>query len=117
MAKKRPAPGAVAVGAATNKDDLKPPKRKTAKSTAFVSIYSNDVQVLTLPWDLRLIFGELGDLETDPEGGRSLNITQLAEVRLSPQLAKQLARILSEQLGHYEKRFGDIPGPSKETIH
>jgi hypothetical protein len=117
MAKKTPPPATAAAASGSNKDELKLAKRKTARSAAFVSVYSNDVQVQTSPWDLRLTFGELGDLEADPEGNAMLSITQLAEVRLSPQLAKQLARILGEQLASYEDRFGDIPGPSKDTIH
>jgi hypothetical protein len=84
-----------------------PPRRVQTRSANFVSIYTNDIQLMTSSWDIRMILGELGD---SPSGDNStVGITQLGEVRMSPQLAKKLTLILIEQLKAYEQQFGEIP--------
>jgi hypothetical protein len=85
-------------------------KREVTKSSDFVAIYANDIQVQTSPWDLRLSLGELGDMTLNANG-YVLNVRQLAEVRLSPQIAKQLVNLLVSQLQTYELQFGKIPQP------
>jgi Protein of unknown function (DUF3467) len=81
-------------------------KRETIKSPDFFSIYTNDVQVQTSPWDMRLVLGE----SAPPEDATSaISIKQLGELRMSPQLAKQLIRIMLDQVKRYEERFGKIP--------
>ena len=87
----------------------KPVSREVIKSAGFVSIYANDVQVQTSPWDLRLLLSELSDQPT-PE---SITVRQLAELRISPQLAKKLTMILIDQLKTYEQYYGEIPGPKE----
>ena len=84
-------------------------RRKNVKSPEFVSVYANDVQVQTSPWDVRLILGEIADLGTADD--RIVTINQLAELRISPQLAKRMTMMMIEQLKTYEERFGQIPGP------
>ena len=84
-------------------------ERKIVAAPNFTSIYANDVQVQTSPWDLRLILGEIASIPTKEEP--TVTIRQLGEVRLSPQLAKKLTIILFQQLQGYEKRFGEIPMP------
>jgi hypothetical protein len=84
-------------------------ERRTETSPSFASLYANDVQVQTSPWDLRLIFGEIANIPTKDD--QAVTIKQVGEVRLSPQLAKKLTIILIEQLQGYEKRFGMIPIP------
>jgi hypothetical protein len=84
-----------------------PAKRETTRSPAFVSIYVNDVQVYTSPWDMRLVLGEMGD--TLVADTTSVNIKELGELRMSPQLAKKLTMIIVDQLKEYERRFGEIP--------
>src|SRR5271157_5183875 len=87
-------------------------RRENVKSPEFVSIYANDVQVQMSPWDMRLVLGELGDLRTADR--QIVTIRQLAELRISPQLAKRLTTIMIVQLKIYEERFGHIPEPPME---
>jgi hypothetical protein len=89
------------------------PRREVTKSTEFVSIYTNDVQIQTSSWDLRFIFAESGPLSAE-EPATTISVKQLGEVRMSPQLAKRMAVILIEQLTVYEDQFGQIPGPKDE---
>jgi len=89
------------------KREPEPAERVVIKSPSYASLYTNDVQVMTSPWDLRLVLGEIGDQPT----GQSINVTQLAELRMSPQFAKRLTLILLQQLRAYEELFGNIPGP------
>lgn len=81
--------------------------RNVSRSPTFVSIYANDIQIHTSPWDLRIVLGEIADtVEGDPP---SINVNQLGEVRVSPQLAKRLVQVISEQVQQYERLFGPIP--------
>jgi hypothetical protein len=83
--------------------------RENIPSPAFFSIYSNDIQVQTTPWDLRLTLGEIVAAPTPDKP--VLTIKQLGELRISPQLAKRLAAIISGQIKAYEENFGQIPAP------
>jgi hypothetical protein len=83
-------------------------KRSNIKSPDFFSIYANDIQVQVSPWDMRFILGELTDVGT---AEHVVTIKQLAELRISPQLAKSLSVILIDQLRKYEDNFGQIPEP------
>jgi|SRR5579864_482048 len=82
------------------------PHRRVARGDGFVSIYTNDIQVQTSPWDMRLVLSELGDSDDV-----SVNVKQLAEIRLSIEIAKRLTLMLAEQLNLFEATFGQIPGP------
>src|ERR1039457_6458011 len=73
------------------------PVRKVAKSPAFISLYTNDVQIMTSPFDMRLILGEIGEADAT-----IMNVTQLCEIRMSPQLAKKVTMIMSDQIKFYE---------------
>jgi hypothetical protein len=75
------------------------------------SVYANDVQLQTTPWDIRLVFGVIASLPSEPTPVTTVGINQLGEVRLSPQLAKKLTMVLFEQLKAYETQFGGIPLP------
>lgn len=88
-------------------------KRANIKSPGFVSIYANDIQVQTSPWDMRFILGEIAQAATKEEP--IVTINQLAELRISPQLAKTLTGIMIEQINAYEERFGQLPAPPKES--
>ena len=83
------------------------PVRKESKVQNFFSIYANDIQFQTTPWDCRLVFSELVVLDEPP----ILDVRQLGEIRISPQLAKKVVEILVRQLTQYEEKFGVIPGP------
>jgi hypothetical protein len=84
-----------------------PVARNVVRSSTFVSLYANDVQIHTSPWDMRIVLGEIADAE----GGSSpsINVNQLGEVRISPQLAKKLVQIIYAQIQAYEQMFGQIP--------
>ncbi|PYR93581.1 MAG: hypothetical protein DMF84_09270 [Acidobacteria bacterium] len=85
-------------------------ERKTVVAENYMSVYANDIQLQTTPWDVRLILGRIIDLPTanDP----SATIRQLAEVHMSPQMAKKLTLLLIGQLQIYEKQMGQIPQPT-----
>ena len=103
---KRARPKTSAASVVPSQQELtRPLTREVVRSPEFVSIYSNDVQVWTSPWDLRLILGELSD---QPTPGTVI-VNQLAELRMSPQLAKKLTMIMIQQLKAYEADFGEIP--------
>jgi hypothetical protein len=85
--------------------------RHITVSPSFVSLYANDTQLQTTPWDVRLIFGEI-DVERSGKGiGVVVNVTQVGEVRMSPQHAKRVVMLLAKQLQAYEQSFGPIPQP------
>lgn len=83
--------------------------REETASPSFVTLYTNDTQLQVSPWDVRLIFGEISRPPTD-ENPRTL-IKQTGEVRMSPQHAKVVAKILMAQLKLYEENYGPIPLP------
>jgi hypothetical protein len=85
--------------------------RQTTKSPSFASLYTNDIQIQTSPWDLRLIFGQLGEVDAEKA---SAEILQVAEVRMSPQLAKRLAVIIEQQIQNYEATIGAVPLPPEK---
>lgn len=86
---------------------------ETPAADAF-SVYSNDIQVQTSPWDLRLTFGEIMTYATQDDP--TLKVKVLGELRLSPQLAKKLTLILIEQIDFYEKNIGEIPSPNNAQV-
>jgi hypothetical protein len=87
--------------------------RHVVASSSFVSLYANDVELQTTPWDVRLTFGELS-VAPDADGVPSALITQVGQVRLSPQIAKRVLFILAQQLQTYEAAFGPIPQPKED---
>lgn len=86
--------------------------RVVTNAPGFVSLYANDVQVQITPWDVRLTLGQIGDVASD--GEVKISVQQIADVRLSPQLAKKLTIILLGQLQAYEERLGPIPQPTDD---
>ena len=88
-------------------------KRETFRAPGFVSLYANDIQVQTSPWDMHLLLGEISSITGTDE--RVIAIKEIGELRISPQLAKSLTAIMTEQISFYEERFGQIPGPPKQT--
>ena len=84
-------------------------ERENFAEPGFVSLYVNDTQVQISPWDVRMIFGEIADPATKERP--TVRVKSLGEVRMSPQHAKRLVKILARLLVGYEKRFGVIPQP------
>jgi len=81
-------------------------ERKAKRADDYVVLYSNDTQVQTTPWDIRLIFGRIESAPT--EGDLSLIVNQVGEVSMSLQHAKRVAAILHDQITQYEKKVGPI---------
>ncbi|HUQ91440.1 MAG TPA: DUF3467 domain-containing protein [Bryobacteraceae bacterium] len=86
--------------------------KRFTQSPDFFSVYANDVQLQTSPFDVRMILGEMGDSDS---GTATLQVKLLGEVRFSVELAKRLTQILAEQLRGYEERFGEIPAFKHEV--
>ncbi len=101
MAKKRAKPREQAKMVRANVE------REMVVSPTFVSMYANDTSVQVTPWDIRLIFGVI----TEPAYLDRLvtQVTKIGEVRMSPQHAKMLIRVLLEQVQMYETSLGPIP--------
>ena len=87
-------------------------KREVIVSPDYFSVYANDIQVQTSPWDMRFIFGEI--LEPATPEKTVVTVKQLGSLRISPQLAKRLVGMMAGQLMAYEKRFGEIPETETE---
>jgi Protein of unknown function (DUF3467) len=93
----------VATGAELVRANL---NRVVETAPTFVSLYTNDTQVQTTPWDVRLVFGEIADTTNE-----AVIVRRTGEVRMSPQHAKRITVILIKQLQGYEAKFGPIPQP------
>ncbi len=65
--------------------------------------YANSVQVRMSVWDFLLVFGTMSQEKAD-----ELNIKNFQGIYLSPQQAKALHGILSNNLEQYEQTFGTI---------
>jgi|SRR5579863_3822422 len=89
-----------------------PVKRELKQSPDFRTLYANDIQVQTTPWDLRLTFGQM-KAPTEPTAPPRIEVTEVSEVFMSPQLAKKMALIIIEQLRSYEEAVGEIPLPKE----
>jgi hypothetical protein len=80
--------------------------REVARSPNFAVLYSNDTQIQVSPWDIRISFGLI---EVPPSlKSLRLKIVEVGEVRMSPQHAKKVLALLQQQVGIYEKNFGEI---------
>ena len=75
------------------------------------SIYVNNATVSVTNWDFTFAFGEL--LGTDDQKKPLTRL--LASVRMSPQHAKALSSILSENISKYEDNFGEIRWQPKKA--
>jgi hypothetical protein len=87
--------------------------RHVVTSPAFVSIYANDTQLQTTPWDMRFTFGEIS-VEPSDDDTTKVTVKTTAEIRMSPQHAKRVAIILVQQIKAYEANFGPIPQPKDD---
>jgi len=65
--------------------------------------YANSVQVRVNLWDFFLMFGTVN--QTSPD---AVSISNFQGVYLSPQQAKALYNVLSQNLSQYEATFGEI---------
>lgn len=65
--------------------------------------YANSVQVRVSLWDFFLLFGTIH--QSQPE---AVSIKNFQGVFLSPQQAKALAKVLTQNVSQYESTFGEI---------
>ncbi len=65
--------------------------------------YANSVQIRASVWDFLLTFGTMAQLAPD-----KLQINSFQGVYLSPQQAKALAGLLTQNIAQYESAFGEI---------
>ncbi len=81
-------------------------ERKTRKADDYVILYTNDTQVQTTPWDIRIIFGRIESApnQSDP----TLMVEQVGEVSMSLHHAKRVATILQGQIEAYERQVGPL---------
>jgi hypothetical protein len=78
----------------------------------FRLIYSNNAQVITAYFDVSILFGEV--LEANQT---RVSIRDQVLIRMSPEHAKSLNRLLTEQIAQYEERFGSIrPEPMLAAV-
>jgi len=69
----------------------------------YLSIYSNSVNLILSPWDIRMIFGELRD-----NGNQQMVIENRASIVMSPQHAKAFLVVLTNHMKSYEAQHGTI---------
>lgn len=85
--------------------------RQMVSSDQFVSIYANDTQIQTSPWDFRFVFGVISSVPTTEDP--TIVVRQIGEVRMSPEHAKRIAKVLVQQVVNYERNVGPIPQPEE----
>jgi hypothetical protein len=78
------------------------------RADKFTKIYANNAQVESSIWDVRLTFGDM----TVSEG--KANVEQLVTIVMSPQLAKALANVLTNNIAKYEQEIGAILLPVQD---
>jgi hypothetical protein len=79
------------------------PRIQLSNSPEYREGYANSVQIRANLWDFFLLFGTLN--QTSPE---AVNIQNFQGIYLSPQQAKALLNVLSQNLQQYEATFGEI---------
>ena len=72
------------------------------------AIYANFVAISNSEYEMRIEF-----LVESPEQDNSLK--EVADVRISPQLAKKMCEILKESIARYEEKIGAIPAMNDES--
>jgi hypothetical protein len=78
-------------------------KIQLANSPDYREGYANSVQVRVSLWDFFLMFGTIN--QTSPD---SVTIHNFQGVFLSPQQAKALSNVLTQNVQQYESAFGEI---------
>jgi hypothetical protein len=73
------------------------------KAPDYRDSYANSVQVRLSVWDFLLVFGTL-----EQQTREALTIDNFQGIYLSPQQAKALHSVLSQNLAQYEQTFGPI---------
>ena len=71
-------------------------------------LYTNSAMVNFSPFEFEITLG----LASSTYQG----IRPVVNVRMSPQFAKELARILAENIAAYEGNFGELPVPPRRDV-
>jgi len=79
------------------------PKIQLVHTAEYRENYANSVQVRVNLWDFFLVFGRVN--QTAPD---SVAIHNFQGIYVSPQQAKMLLNILSQNVTQYESTFGEI---------
>jgi hypothetical protein len=72
----------------------------------YQTVYANFAQIGQTPWDVRLLFSQLGEIDVD-QGG----VTDLVTIVITPALAKALINVLITNIKAYERDNGEIKLP------
>ena len=80
-----------------------PPKVKLNHTPDYRESYANSVQIHVSVWDFLLTFGRLQ--QQTPE---LVEVSNFQSIYCSPQQAKALLTILTQNVQNYEKAFGEI---------
>lgn len=80
-----------------------PTKIQLTNGPDYRESYANSVQVRVSLWDFFLLFGTIN--QTAPD---AVSILNHQGVFLSPQQAKALANVLTQNITQYEAAFGEI---------
>lgn len=80
-----------------------PPKFTLVNTAEYRESYANSVQIRVNLWDFFLMFGTVNQSAPD-----SVTIQNFQGVYLSPQQAKALLNVLTQNISQYEATFGEI---------
>jgi hypothetical protein len=90
------------------------PKIQLSSTADYRENYANSVQVRVSLWDFFLSFGTINQTQAD-----AVTINNFQGIFLSPQQAKALTNILTQNVQQYESAFGEIklePNPTGPMI-
>jgi selenocysteine-specific translation elongation factor len=79
------------------------PQVNLSQTDDYRESYANSVQVRVSVWDFQLVFGLASS-----ESPEQVNIRNHQAVFLSPQQAKALCNVLSQNIAQYEQAFGAL---------
>ena len=79
------------------------PKFQLVNTNEYRESYANSVQIRVNLWDFFLMFGTVNQTSAD-----AVTIHNFQGVYLSPQQAKALLNVLTQNLSQYEATFGEI---------
>ena len=80
-----------------------PPKFQLVNTNDYREHYANSVQIRVNLWDFFLMFGTVNQSSPD-----NVIIHNFQGVYLSPQQAKALLNVLTQNISQYEATFGEI---------
>lgn len=75
-----------------------------------ITYYANSVNIATNYYDIQLAFG---NQSLDAGNSNKLICKEFCKIFMSPQHAKVLNKILTENIKNYEQKFGEIKVPKE----